>query len=66
MTLVDKLTQAEENGKYVKDMFSEFPKAFDTVNHEMQLNKLYHYDVRWCAQSGLTVTYLTDRQQSLT
>ena len=35
ITLIDKLTQAIENGEYVKGVFLDFSKAFDTVNHEI-------------------------------
>ena len=65
ITLVDKLTQAVENGEYVIGVFLDFPKAFDTVNHEILLDKLYHYGVRGCAQKWFN-SYLTDRQQFVT
>ena len=35
ITLIDKLTQAIENGEYVIGVFLDFSKAFDTVNHEI-------------------------------
>ena len=65
ITLVDKLTQAVENGEYVIGVFLDFSKAFDTVNHEILLDKLYHYGVRGCAQKWFN-SYLTDRQQLVT
>ena len=65
ITVVDKLTQAVENGEYVIGVFLDFSNAFDTVNHEILLEKLYHYGVRGCAQKWFN-SYLTDRQQFVT
>ena len=65
VTLIDKLTQAIENGEYVIGVFLDFSKAFDTVNHDMLLDKLYHYGVRGCAHKWFS-SYLTGRQQIVT
>ena len=65
ITLIDKLTQAIKNGEYVIGVFLDFSKAFDTVNHEILLDKLYHYGVRGCAHKWFS-SYLTDRQQFVT
>ena len=65
ITLIDKLTQAIENGEYVIGVFLDFSKAFDTVNHEILLDKLYHYGVRGCAHKWFS-SYVTDRQQFVT
>ena len=65
ITLIDKSTQATENGEYVIGAFLDFSKAFDTVNHEILLDKLYHYGVRGCAYKWFS-SYLTDRQQFVT
>ena len=40
----------------------DFAKAFDTVDHQILLSKLYHYGIRGTTHSLLT-SYLTDRQQ---
>ena len=63
--MIDKLTQAIENGEYVIGVFLDFSKAFDTVHHEILLDKLYHYGVRGCAHKWFS-SYLTDRQQFVT
>ena len=65
ISLIDKLTQAIENGEYVIGVFLDFSKAFDTVDHKILLDKLYHYGVRGCAHKWF-ISYLTDRQQFVT
>ena len=65
ISLIDKLTKAIENGEYVIGVFLEFSKAFDTVDHKILLDKLYHYGVRGCAHKWF-ISYLTDRQQFVT
>ena len=39
ISLVDNLTQALEKGEYVVGVFIDFSKAFDTVDHEILLDK---------------------------
>ena len=63
--LIDKLTQAIENSENVIGVFLDFSKAFDTVDHKILLDKLYHYGVRGCVHKWFS-SYLTDRQQFVT
>ena len=60
--ILDKITEALDNGNYVIGIFLDFRKAFDTVNHKILLDKLYHYGIRGPAYRWF-VSYLTDRQQ---
>ena len=65
LSLMDNLTQALEKGEYVVDVFLDFSKAFDTVDHEILLDKLEHYGIRGCALSWFK-SYLSNRQQFVT
>ena len=58
LSLVDNLTKAVENGEHVFDVYLDFSKAFDTVDHMILLEKLYHYGVRGCAHDWFT-SYLS-------
>ena len=62
MILVDKITKAMHDGEYVLGVFIDFSKAFDTVNHEILLRKLYVYGIRGIAYDWF-VSYLTNRYQ---
>ena len=42
----DKITQAFENNEYSIGIFFDLAKAFDTVNHNILLNKLANYGIR--------------------
>ena len=60
--LIDKITSAIDNGEFVLGVFLDFQKAFDTVNHEILLQKLNVYGIRGTAYSWLE-DYLKQRQQ---
>ena len=44
--LVDKITKAIEKNEFTVGIFLELSKAFDTVNHNILLKKLYFYGIR--------------------
>ena len=65
ITLMDKLTTALENGEFTVGVFLDFSKAFDTINHQILFDKLYHYGIRGVALSWFE-SYLSGRYQFIT
>ena len=62
ITLVDKILTAINNGEYVIGVVLDLRKAFDTVNHEILLKKLYKYGIRGVAYNWFE-SYLHNRAQ---
>ena len=59
---IDHIRAAIENGNHVLGIFIDFSKAFDTIDHEILLNKLMRYGVRGKTHS-LISSYLANRTQ---
>ena len=62
ITLVDNITKSLDNGDVVIGVFLDLKKAFDTVNHKIFKNKLYHYGIRVNVLKWFE-SYLTNRSQ---
>ena len=65
MVMMNELTNALDNGDNVIGIFLDFSKAFDTVNHSVLLDNLYHYGIRDNALEWFR-SYLTGRKQFVT
>ena len=59
--LIDQLTRALDDGKFVVGIPIDIPKALDTIGHDTLLTKLSHYD--FC---GSIVIYQIDSHLLLT
>jgi len=62
LDLVDKISTSMDKNVYTIGIFLDLAKAFDTVNHNILLNKLYHYGIRGIAYDWFK-SYLSSRHQ---
>ena len=62
LNLYDNISSASNNNEYAVGIFIDLSKAFDTVNHDILLNKLHHYGIRGTILSWFK-SYLTNRYQ---
>ena len=62
LELVEKITKSIDDGKYIIGIFIDIKKAFDTIDHNILLQKLHFLGVRGVANSWLT-SYLSKRMQ---
>ncbi len=46
MESVEEITNAIDEYKYVAGIFIDLEKAFDTINHEILIDKLERYGIR--------------------
>jgi hypothetical protein len=63
--LLDKMISALERGRFVIGIFLDFSKAFDTVNHQILLNKLECYGIRGIANQWIASCCLNDHNSVL-
>ena len=59
---VEKITKSIDDGIYTIGIFIDIKKAFDTIDHNILLQKLHFLGVRGVANSWLT-SYLSKRMQ---
>ena len=45
MDLVENICESIDKKKYVMGIFIDLKKAFDTIDHTISLDKLYHYGI---------------------
>ena len=62
ITLVEKITHALDRGKIVRGVFIDFKKAYDTVSHDILLQKLEAYGIKNNIYE-LIKSYLSNRKQ---
>ena len=60
--ITENIRKALDNGKFACGIFIDLQKAFDTVNHNILINKLNHYGIRGVANNWYK-SYLTNRSQ---
>ena len=60
ISITEKIRRAES--KHVCGIFVDLQKAFDTVNHNILLNKLHHYGIRGKMNDWFK-SYLNERKQ---
>ena len=64
-SLTEMVREALDQGNFACGIFIDFQKAFDTVDHNILLNKLDYYGVRGLAKKWFR-SYLSNRQQYVT
>ena len=63
LDLNTRIIKALDNGNYAASVFLDFAKAFDTVNHEILIDKLENYGVRGIVKNWFE-SYLKNRHQT--
>ena len=62
ISITEKIREALDKGNFACGIFVDLQKAFDTVNHNVLLKKLYQYGIRGAAYDWFK-SYLTERLQ---
>ena len=61
MDLVENICKSIDKKKYVMVIFIDLKKAFDTIDHTILLDKLYHYGIRVISNDWVKI-YLRNRK----
>ena len=62
LDFVDDISKAIDNDMYTTGIFMDISKAFDTIDHGILLQKLYHYGFRGVSNEWFC-NYLNNRKQ---
>ena len=62
MDLIENICETIDKKKYVMGIFIDLKKAFDTIDHNILSNKLYHYGMRGISNDWIK-SYLENRKQ---
>jgi len=62
LEMTDKINKAMKNNQFSTGVFVDLSKAFETLNHNILLNKLYYYGIRGVAYEWFK-SYLSNRLQ---
>ena len=62
LSITEQIRNALDKNMYACGVFIDLEKAFDTVNHQILLSKLYHYGIRGVANKWFS-SYLSNRYQ---
>ena len=65
LDLIEDIGNSMDNNKFAVGVFVDLQKAFDTVDHNILLNKLDHYGIRGVANNWFK-SYLSNRKQFVT
>ena len=65
LSIVEQIRNSLDKKMFACGVFIDLEKAFDTVNHQILLSKLYHYGIRGVANK-LLHSYLSNRHQKVT
>ena len=60
--ITETIRKALDNGKFACGIFTDLQKAFDTVNHDILINKLNYYGIRGISNNWFK-SYLSDQTQ---
>lgn len=61
-SMLNEISEAFDSGEFAQVAFCDLSKAFDTISHNILLDKLNHYGIRGSPHALLT-SYLSDRSQ---
>ena len=62
MDLIENICESIDKKKYVMGIIIDLKKAFDTIDHNISLNKLYHYGIRGISNDWIK-SYFENRKQ---